>query len=294
MRFFVFAALIIVASGNLPGARAQDASPRIEFAVVTPVSGSIGELVVNETLSNGTTSGVEHAVLGPSPLTKSASILVPVGPTTANTTAIAIANPSTSSGHVNLILTDATGLVVLNTNVSLGSRGQIAKFVNDLFPAQPAEFASPLLLTISSEIPVGIVALNFRGGDFTSIPLNGLSTPAPVIVQTSPPPSTPATLTSSSPGFGIGLPPPPTPPFTVGPPLTVSTSPVPTTSSVGGSLVFPLVVVGGNWSAEIAIGNTSAGTQIARIEFFGSDGTLISNLSNIAIPPKGVFFFTSE
>jgi hypothetical protein len=306
-------------SGNLLGAFAQDTTS-VGFAVVTPVSGNVAGLIASETLNNQTNSGVEHAIIAPSALITSASILVPVGPIGENTTAIAIANPSFGSGAVNMVLTDTLGSVVLNVTVQLGPRGQFSKYLNELFPAQPAAFATPLLLTVSSEIPVAIVTLNFQGADFAPIPLTSLSPPTAVAIQplTPPPPATASTGSgfglmpmptpvavppvmpppaTASTGFGLGvLPAPgPIPPLTFSPPVTVSTSPVPATATIGGgaSLVFPQVVTGGVWSTEIALGNTSSGAQIVRIDFFGSDGVATKSLTDVIIPPRGVVFLSA-
>src|SRR5262245_24097811 len=268
MRSLIGFFLIVCSSGALLAGFAQDTTPRSGFALVTLVSGNIAGLVGTETLRNRTSSGIEQAVMPPAPLVTTASILVPVGAVGENTTAIAIANPSIASGGVNLILTDTIGTVVLNVVVQLGPRGQLAKYLNEFFTTQVVAFSTPLLLTVSSEIPVSIVAFNFRGEEFASIPLVSLSAPTPVAVQPlsieacstatalptaangfglgvapSPLPATPCSITAGvQPGFGLGLPPvrPPTAIF-VTPPVTVSNLPVPAVSaSVGGtaSLVF--------------------------------------------------------
>jgi hypothetical protein len=304
VRLFIRLLLIVWSSGNLLGAFAQDTTSRSGFAVVTPLSGNVAGLIASETLKNQTSSGVEHAIIAPSALITSASILVPVGPVAENTTAIAIANPSLGSGGVNLVLTDKLGSVVLNVTVHLGPRGQFSKFLNEFFPTPPAAFTTPLLLTVSSEIPVAIVALNFRGAEFTSIPLTSLSPPTAVAIQpvTPPPPATAST------GFGLGLAtmpnpvavppvtPPPIPTATFSPPVTVSSSPAPTTATIGGggSLVFPQVATGGVWSTEIALGNTSSGEQSVRIDFFRSDGVETNSLTDVVIPPRGVVFLSAS
>jgi len=330
MRSFIGFFLIVWSSGTLLAGFAENTTPSSGFALVTLVSGNVAGLVGTETLRNRTTSGVEQAVMPPSPLVTTASILVPVGAVGENTTAIAIANPSIASGGVNLILTDNIGTVVLNVVVQLGPRGQLAKYLNEFFATQAVAFSTPLLLTVSSEIPVSLVAFNFRGEEFASIPLVSLSAPIPIAVQ----PlsietcSTPTTLPTAAsgfglgvapsppcsiigvqtvtppsavqPGFGLGLPPatPPTAIFFT-PPVTVSNSPVPTVTSataIGGTatLVFPQVVTGGAWSTDIVLGNTSAGTQTVRIDFFSPDGFVTGSLTDITIPARGVFFFSSE
>jgi hypothetical protein len=90
-------------------------------------------------------------------------------------------------------------------------------------------------------------------------------------------------------------------PITITVPSTVSntvvaTTPVVPADVIGGpaSLVFPQIVTGGGWSTELAIGNTSAGAQSVRIDFFGSDGRVASSLTNVLIPPRGVVFFTAD
>jgi hypothetical protein len=123
-----------------------------------------------------------------------------------------------------------------------------------------------------------------------------------------------------NPGFGLGLPTEPTvitpvtqpisvtgvplpAPVNVTVPSTVSTTVAATTpvavvpaDVIGGpgALVFPQIVTGGGWSTELAIGNTSAGSQSVRIDFFGSDGSVASSLTSVLIPPRGVVFFTAD
>jgi hypothetical protein len=271
--------LLLWSSVNLPGAFAQDTTIRSGFSVVTLVSGNVAGLVATESLRNRTSSGTQETIAPPSPLLVTASILVPVGPMSESTTAIAIANPSSGAGGVNLILTDTTGVIVLNTSIQFGPFGHFSKFLNEFFTTPPGPFTTPLLLTVSSEIPVAILALNFRAADFASIPLTSLSPPTAVAVQPAIPPDS-----SSLPGFGLGL--PPTPPPSVA-------SPTPTIGGAG-AMVFAEVAAGGGWSTEIAIGNTSSATQTIRIDFFGENGANTGSLTDIVIPPRGVFLFSSD
>jgi hypothetical protein len=265
VRLVIRVLVMLWVSGNFLGVFAQDTTPTSGFAIVTLVSGNIAGLIATASLKSTTSSGVEHTTVAPSVLITTASMLVPIGPTAENATGIAITNPSAGSGGVNLILTDRLGRVVLNTTIALGPRGHFSKFLNELFAVQPTEFSTPLLLTISSEIPVAILALNFRAADFASIPLTSLSTPTPVPIQ-------PLSLASSS-----------------------ATLPPGTTVSIGGSasIIFAQVVTGGEWSTEIAIGNTSAGIQRIRIDFFGPNGLNTGSLTDIVIPSRGVFFFAT-
>jgi hypothetical protein len=273
VRSFMRLLLVLAFSGTIPGVFAQDTTTRSGFAIVTLISGNSAGLIAAQTLVNRTSSGVEQATLGPSVLITTASFLVRVGPEIENTTAIAIANPSLGSGGVNLILTNEGGAVVLNATVQLGPHGHFANFLNELFAEPPSEFPTPLLLTVSSEIPIAITGLNFRALDFASIPMTSLSSTFPVPVQPFPPPAT-SVVTQ------VGTLPPT----------------APATTSIGGSgaLVFAQIATGGSWSTDIAIGNTSAGIQNIRIDFFGPDGAPSGSLTNIVIPSRGVFFFTTN
>ncbi len=271
---------------------AQDPVPRSGFAVVTLVSGNIAALTATETIRNEASAGPSQAILAPAALITSASLLAPVGPMSENTTAIAIANPSTAAGAMNLTLTDAAGNLVFDTNVVIGPHEQMSKFLNEFFKIPPAGFAPALLLTISSEIPVGIVALNIRAGELTAVPLTGISVPMQFVI---PVPSAAASTTTPQAGFGIGLPAPPPAPTPLLP-VTVSTSPVPTTNSVasGISLIFPQVVAGLNWSTEIAIGNTAPTSQVARVDFFDPRGAPTGSFTNVVVPARGVVVLSAD
>ena len=65
---------------------------------------------MTESLKITTESGVQQAIVGPSPLVTGASVLVTVGPESGSSTAIAITNPSLGVGGVNLILTNRAAL----------------------------------------------------------------------------------------------------------------------------------------------------------------------------------------
>ena len=247
--------------------------------------------MATETLRLSTSTDVEHTVVGPSTLVTAASLLVFVGPGSQNTTAIAIANPSLGTGGVNLILTNGFGGFVADATVQLGPREQFSRFLNEIFSIQ-TPVATPLLLTVSAELPVAILALNFQGEDFALIPMTSLAFPTPVPPQ--PLVVAPLPAPTVMPGFGLGL--PPTPTFT--PPVVIASTAVTaaTTLSIGGnaSLVFAQVAFGGQWSTDIAVANTSAGQQTVRIDFFSPNGVNISSLPDILIEPRGVFFFSTD
>jgi hypothetical protein len=212
-------------------------------------------------------------------LITTASLVVALGPLGENTTAIAIANPSSGFGGIHLLLTDSAGVVVTNVTVQLGPFEQFSRFLNEFFPTQPAS-TEQMLLTISSEIPIALLALNFQNGDFGTVPLTSLSPPTPVAVQPLTPP------TGSFPGFGLGF------ASSVTPASTFSNTPTPSFGGAG-SLVFAQVVEGAGWSTDIAIGNTSAAPQTIRIDFFAIGFNTVS-VVDVTIPPRGLFVFSTD
>jgi hypothetical protein len=278
MRLVLRILILMGAAGNLLGVFAQETTVRSGFAVVTVVSGNAAGLIATANLRNNDSSGIEHSVVGPSPLVISGSMLVNVQPELNNTTALAIANPSLGSGAVNLILTDPAGGVVLNTTIQLGPRAHFSRFIHDLFPTLPSGLPSPLLLTLSSEIPVAVLALNFRGSDFSSVPLTSLSNAIPVPIQALTPIPTVTTTATST--------------FTVSAVGVQSTD----TVNIGGgtAIVFPQVTTGDDWATDISIGNTSTQTDVVRVDFFNADGTNGASFADIVIQPRGVFFFSTE
>ena len=68
-----------------------------------------------------------------------------------------------------------------------------------------------------------------------------------------------------------------------------------TTATIGGTaFVFTQVAAGGDWSSDIAIGNTTDGNQIVRIDFFGTNGVSFGSVTNIIIPARGVVVFSTD
>ena len=278
MRLILRILILIGAAGNLLGVFAQQTAVRSGFAVVTVVSGNAAGLIATANLRNNDSTGIEHSVVAPSPLVISGSVLVTVQPELSNTTALAIANPSFGSGAVNLILTDPAGTVVLNTAIQLGPRAHFAGFINDLFSTPPSGLPSPLLLTLSSEIPVAVLALNFSGPDFSSVPLTSLSAAIPVPVQTLTP--VPATVAAGNSTFTVSA---------------VGVQSAQTVSIGGGNaVVFPQVTTGDDWATDISIANTSTQMDVIRVDFFNADGTNGASFADIVIQPSGVFFFSTE
>jgi len=175
------------------------------------------------------------------------------------------------------MVTDAGGGIILNTVVQLGPRGHFSRFLSELLDTPPAEPVAGLL-TVSSEIPVAVLGLNFQGGEFASIPQVSLEFPLGVPVQplTTQGSTAPVFSTSISTALPAALQPPA--PVSIGGP---------------GALVFAQVVSGGGWMTNLALGNTSSGPQTVRIDFFDSTGANVGSLTDITIPSHGVFLFST-
>jgi hypothetical protein len=305
VRSYIRMALMFCCLGVFAVAFAQDTT-QTGFAVVTLLSGNFAGLIASETLSNQAATGVEQSVVGPSALVTSASMLVSVDAPSGTNTAIAIANPSLGTGAVNLILTDPSGLVVLNTIVRLGPRAQLARYISQLFPAQTQGFSTPLLLTVSSDIPVSVIGFDFLNTDFTSIPLTSLSSTVAVPVQ----PLNPVSAITSSTAVGLGtVPTPLTFPNVATIPVTavglgvapVSTSaivsPVPTsTIFTNGTVVSPTLGTTLVPTTSGAIVNTSFGTALVPTTTLTTStptfGTTVVPNGTVVSPTVGTFAST--
>src|SRR6266478_6541352 len=178
MRLSTHAAGAILLLGLAAAGFGQSTVPRSGFVIITPVSGNIAGLVASETVINNTSLGIAEAGVSPAPLLTTAVLPVSVGPATQGTSAIAIANPSTSAGQVNIRLTDQQGAQMLNTVFAIGSFQQVSRFLNEFFADQSVLAVRRVaLLTVTSTIPVAVFGLDFRSNAFATLPITSLTTP---------------------------------------------------------------------------------------------------------------------
>jgi hypothetical protein len=288
VRLITSAVFAVLCSGSFLGVFAQNGVVRSGFAIVTPISGDVTGLTATETLTNMATG--EQAFVAPSVVTTEASLIVNVSAFLDSNTGIAIANPTSAPAGVSLTLTNSDGVAVVAATVRLGPREQFSRFINELFQTSPDNLSGPFLLTVTSANPVAILALGFRGENFASIPITSVPLTQATAIQlqsTQPQTAVPGVF----PGFGIGLPP--------STPIAATTSTnlgIATTTPVArpSGLVFAQVVTGNGWSTQIAVGNISAATQFIRVDFFDSNGVNTASLTDIAIQPRGVFFFSTD
>jgi hypothetical protein len=107
------------------------------------------------------------------------NVLVPVqiSATLGKTVGVAIANPNNIAANITLTLRRSDGTQFTANTISLLARQQIAKLLTEIFPppppggfttqvAIPSEFTGTLVIQSSS--PVSILALNFRGPNYST------------------------------------------------------------------------------------------------------------------------------
>jgi hypothetical protein len=138
--------------------------------------------VVFETFSSGyVTNATEASVLAGAMTTQSV-FFASSSTRLLRTLGIAIANPGNTAANVTLTLRrGGDGSRTAARTITVGARRQVTDFVSDLFSTVPAmlpDFDGSL--TITSETPVAVVALRFRGPNFSSLPITSISGDSPV------------------------------------------------------------------------------------------------------------------
>jgi hypothetical protein len=280
------------------------------FVIITPTTGNGAGLVAYETIGDLQGLTFQTAVLPATTLTMSGAVIVDLS-TGANSltgplstllgnnpaasaaagallplfvnTGISVINPNLTPATINVSINTPSGAPISLPSLTIGPMHQVAKFVSE-FMGSSANVNLPLVgvLTFTSNVPVAITALEFRGTAFSTVPVVNVSTASgttsTAVVNNG---------SSTSTGSTISIP---------GLPILV---PFPHLSSgVGGNgaLVLPQFVMGGGWASRIVIANVSGTQQTVRVDFFGSDGLpflaslglqIGATFSNITISANG-------
>src|SRR5262245_52982174 len=103
------------------------------FAIITPESFNPCGVFAVERLFNRSLFGLQQTETSSAPLLITASFNVNVASATGNTTGIAIVNPNNVVANVRLSVTDDLGIEVLNQTVTILPRGQLTRFLSELF-----------------------------------------------------------------------------------------------------------------------------------------------------------------
>jgi len=169
----------------------NDAGPvSVGYAVVTATggfgsTGIPGGLTVFETLGFRSQIPALQAGVLPATLTTQLDLFASASIRASGNVSIGITNPGTTNAVVAMALRATNGSLTASTSITLGPRQQTTRFVSDIFAAVP-DIPPDMdgTLTITSNIPVGIVALMFNGAAFTAIPITSLSATVGLPVMT--------------------------------------------------------------------------------------------------------------
>jgi hypothetical protein len=161
----------------------NDAGPvSVGYAVVTATNGVIpigfGGLVVFETFGYRSQVPALQAGVLPATLTTRIVLFASSGIRLTRNVGVAITNPGTGDAVVTMTLRRADGNVTSTKTITVAAHQQVSRFISEFFAdvaAVPVDFDGTLTLT--SNTPVAIVALRFRGSNFSTIPIASLSPP---------------------------------------------------------------------------------------------------------------------
>lgn len=238
------------------------------FAVITPVaattSGTTTGLVVFETfgLRGHGDAGTPQAGVLPPDLTTNAVLFVDNSGRLSKNLGVAIVNPNASNANVALTLRKNDGTQLATTTVNVPSHQQTSKFLRELFSSPssiPPDVTGMLAITSagSSTLPVSVIGLRFRGGNFSTLPVTNLSGNAG-----------PLPFFDSANSIGGA-----------------------------GAVLLPQFATGGGWATELVLMNTGTSSLTVRVDLFKSDGTPLSaalngqtasSFTNLTIPAGGV------
>jgi hypothetical protein len=163
---------------------------QVGYAVVTitkgfygSFSGAPGGLTAFETLGLRSEVPALQAGVLPATLTTRLTLFANADIRISANVGVGIMNPAAGPAVVTMTLRDVNGNLTASDIITIGPLQQASKFISEFFanvPNTPPNFAGTL--TVTSDTPVGIVALAFNGTIFTTIPITSLS-PAALIPQ---------------------------------------------------------------------------------------------------------------
>src|SRR4051812_21699441 len=165
----------------------NDKSPvQSGFAVITPATTSgTASLVVFETFGlRGGADGTSQSGVLPSGLTTNSLLFADHSGRLSKNLGVAIVNPNDTSANVGVTLRKSDGTQVATTTLNVPSHQQMSKFITELFPSPPSipsDVTGSLAITSSgtSNLPVSVIGLRFRGRNFSTIPATNLAPASP-------------------------------------------------------------------------------------------------------------------
>ncbi len=141
------------------------------YVVITPTSATTAGLVAFETFGERMGFGAPQAGVLPSTMTTHSALFVSASGRLSRNLGVAVANPAASAATITLNLRDNDGKSLATTSFALAAHQQTARFVTQLFSnakSVPNDFIGTL--DITSDIPIAVVGLRFRGLNFSTEP----------------------------------------------------------------------------------------------------------------------------
>jgi hypothetical protein len=151
------------------------------YVIVTPTSADKTGLVVFETFGMRRGFDTLQAGVLPSSMTTRAMLFVNASGRLSRNLGAAIVNPATTPLAVQLDLRNPEGSLLATRSITVPAGNQTASFVTELFsgvPSVPRDLTGTL--TFTGNQPFAVVALRFRGDNFSTIPATVLNGPADV------------------------------------------------------------------------------------------------------------------
>jgi len=148
---------------------------KVGYAIVTATS-SGGGLAGFETLGFRSQVPALQAGVLPATMTSRLNLYASASIRVSLSVGVAITNPASTPAVVTMTLRDTGGNLTSSNILTVGARQQTAKYISEFFvnvPNVPQTFEGTLTLT--SDTPVGILALLFSGTTFSTIPITSLS-----------------------------------------------------------------------------------------------------------------------
>ena len=154
----------------------------LSTGVFAQTSGSPGGLVVFETFGYGVGTAATQAGVLPGVMTTRTVLFATAAARLSRNLGLAIVNPGSTTANVTMTLRrGGDGTTSSVKVITVGAHQQVSQFISDLFsdvPELPLDFDGSLATT--SDTPVAIVAVRFRGTIFSTIPITSLSESTPL------------------------------------------------------------------------------------------------------------------
>jgi len=154
----------------------------VGYAVVTATNGVIPfgfrGLVVFETFGYRSENPALQAGVLPATMTTRMVLFASAGIRLSRNVGVAITNPGSTTAVVTMTLRRANGSLTSSKTLTVAAHQQVSRFISEFFadvPEVPRDFDGTL--TVTSNTPVAIVGLRFRGTHFSTIPITSLSPP---------------------------------------------------------------------------------------------------------------------